>query len=74
MNGVAAGSWTDGVYAIVKTEDWEQLLREIMTDDLMSEGADEGTVIVAICKFLMRCTAQHGGPTKSSFMSQTTNS
>jgi site-specific DNA-cytosine methylase/integrase len=52
MNGVAAGSWTDGVYAIVKTEDWEQLLRDILTDDLMSEGVDEGTVIVAIWEFL----------------------
>ena len=52
MNGVAAGSWTDGVYAIVKTEDWEPLLREILTDDLMPEGGEEGTVIVAIWEFL----------------------
>ena len=52
MNGVAAGSWTEGVYAIVKTEDWEQLLREIMNADLMSEGVEEGTVIVAIWEFL----------------------
>ena len=44
MNGVAAGSWTDGMYAIVKTEDRESLLREILTDDLMSNSARRGRV------------------------------
>ena len=40
------------MYAIVKTEDWEPLLRDILTDDLMSERVEEGTVIVAIWEFL----------------------
>ena len=52
MNGVATGPWTDGVYTIGKTGDWEALLRDILTGELMSEGVEEGTVVVAIWEFL----------------------
>ena len=31
MNGVAAGSWTDGVYAIVRTSDWGEALLDVVS-------------------------------------------
>ena len=34
MNGVASGSWSDGVYAIVKTEDWSAALLSVVSADL----------------------------------------
>ena len=52
MNGVAAGSWSDGVYAIVKTEDWSGALLSVMTADLGREDASEEELIVAIWEFL----------------------
>ena len=52
MNGVASGSWSDGVYAIVKTEDWSAALLSVVSTDLGGEGASEEELIVAIWEFL----------------------
>ena len=52
MNGVASGSWSDGVYAIVKTEDWSAALLSVVSADLGGEDASEEELIVAIWEFL----------------------
>ena len=52
MNGVAAGSWTDGVYAIVRTSDWGEALLDVVREDLGSEDASEEELLVAIWEFL----------------------
>ena len=52
MNGAASGSWSDGVYAIVKTEDWSAALLSVVSADLGGEDASEEELIVAIWEFL----------------------
>ena len=52
MNGVAAGSWSDGVYAIVRTSDWGEALLDVVREDLGSEDASEEELLVAIWEFL----------------------
>ena len=52
MNGVAAGSWTDGVYTIVRTSDWGEALLDVVREDLGSEDAFEEELLVAIREFL----------------------
>ena len=37
MNGVAAGSWSDGFYAIVRAADFDALLKAILTEDFGAE-------------------------------------
>ena len=41
MNGVAAGSWPGGFYAIVRTADFDVLLKVILTDDFGAEDCTE---------------------------------
>ena len=52
MNGVAAGSWTDGVYAIVRTEDWGEAIMEVVLNDLGKENVTKEQLLVAIWEFL----------------------
>ena len=52
MNGVAAGSWSDGFYAIVRTADFDVLLKAILTEDFGAEDCTEQELIVAIWEFL----------------------
>ena len=52
MNGVAAGSWSDGFYAIVRTADFDVLLKAILTEDFGAEDCTEDELIVAIWEFL----------------------
>ena len=52
MNGVAAGSWSGGFYAIVWTADFDVLLKAILTDDFGAEDCTEEELIVAIWEFL----------------------
>ena len=49
MNGVAAGSWTDGVYAIVRTEDWGDVIMEVVVlNGLGKEKVTKDQLLVAI--------------------------
>ena len=52
MNGVAAGSWTDGVYAIIRTEDWAEAIMEVVLNDLGKENVTKEQLLVAIWEFL----------------------
>ena len=51
MNGVVPGSWSDGVCAIVKTDDWSAALLSVVSADLGGEDASEEELIVAIWEF-----------------------
>ena len=52
MNGVAAGSWTDGVYAIIRTEDWGEAIMDVVLNDLGKENVTKDQLLVAIWEFL----------------------
>ena len=52
MNGVAAGSWTDGVYAIVRTADWAEAIMAVVENDLGKENVTKDQLLVAIWEFL----------------------
>ncbi|MAV11925.1 MAG: hypothetical protein CL861_00440 [Cyanobium sp. MED843] len=52
MIGVAAGSWSDEVYAIVRTADWEKKLKRVWSDELGELNVTEDELIVAIWEFL----------------------
>ena len=52
MNGVAAGSWSDGVYVIVRTEDWAEAIMSVVIHDLGKDGATKEQLLVTIWGFL----------------------
>ena len=52
MNGVAAGSWSDGVYAIVRTADWAEAIMSVVENDLGKENVTKDQLLVAIWEFL----------------------
>ena len=52
MNGVAAGSWSDGVYAIVCTADWAEAIMAVVENDLGEENVTKDQLLVAIWEFL----------------------
>ena len=48
MNGVAVGSWTDGVYAIIRTGDWGEAIMGVVLNDLGKENVTKDQLLVAI--------------------------
>ena len=52
MNGVAAGSWSDGVYAIVRTADWAETIISVVENDLGKGIVTKDQLLVAIWEFL----------------------
>ena len=52
MNGVAAGSWSDGAYAIVRTADWAEAIMSVVENDLGKENVTKEQLLVAIWEFL----------------------
>ena len=52
MNGVAVGPWSDGLFAIVRTADFDVLLKAILTDDFGAEDCTEEELVIAIWGFL----------------------
>ena len=45
MNGVAAGSWSDGVYAIVRTEDWAEAIMSVVIHDFGTRRTSRGAAL-----------------------------
>ena len=52
MNGVAAGSWSGGVYAIVRTADCAEATMAFVENDLGKENVIKDQLLVAIWEFL----------------------
>ena len=52
MNGVAAGSWSGGVCAIVRTADWAETIVAVVETDLGKENVTKDQLLVAIWEFL----------------------
>ena len=52
MNGVAAGSWSDGVYAIIRTSEWAEAIMSVVENDLGKENVTKDQLLVAIWEFL----------------------
>lgn len=46
MNGIAAGSWSDGVYVIVRTEDWAEAIMSVVIHDLRKEDVTKEQLLV----------------------------
>ena len=64
LNGVAAGSWTDGIYAVIATADWEDAVRSAVAEDIGEDNIDMATLTVAIWEllcFLMIATIAAAG-------------
>ena len=51
-NSVAAGSWTAGVYAVIRTEDWAEAIMEVVLNDLGKANVTKDQLLVAIWEFL----------------------
>ena len=50
MNGVAAGSWSDGVYCVFRTADWQEMLKASAREFQLREVADD--VMIAIWELM----------------------
>ena len=68
MNGVAAGSWSGGVYAIVRTADWAEAIMYIAENDLDKENVAKDQLLVAIgellCFFMIAAACAAGWNSK----------